>query len=67
MYLPKVYDPAAHDYRVRYAIATILRERVANEGAFHVCFEMTDENGVIHTILLSRMLKNYSHFHSASW
>jgi len=28
MYLQKVYDPAACMYRVRYAIATILRDRV---------------------------------------
>jgi hypothetical protein len=34
MYLQKVYDPAARMYRARYAIATILRDRVVNEGAF---------------------------------
>jgi len=57
MYLPKVYDPAAHGYRVRYAIANILRDRVANEGAFSVCFEMGDEDEVICAIL-RRGLRN---------
>ena len=57
MYLPKVYDPAAHAYRVRYAIANILRDRVANEGAFNTCFEMDDADEVI-TAILRRGLKN---------
>lgn len=57
MYLPKVYHPAAHAYRVRYAIATILRDRVVNEGAFNVCFEMDDADDVIRAIL-RRGLKN---------
>jgi hypothetical protein len=57
MYLAKVYDPAARDHRVRYAIANILRDRVVNEGAFRVCFEMEDENEVIRTIL-RRGLRN---------
>ena len=39
MYRVKLYDPEAHSYRIRYAIATILRDRIANEGAFRVCFE----------------------------
>ena len=51
MYLVKVYDPAGSAYRVRYAVANILRDRVANEGAFKVCFEMEDEEAVIHAIL----------------
>ncbi len=57
MYLPKVYDPAARTYRVRYAIANILRDRVTNEGAFNTCFEMNDAEEVICTIL-RRGLKN---------
>jgi hypothetical protein len=57
MYLQKVYDPEACMYRVRYAIATILRDRVANEGAFKCCFEMGDEDKVIREILC-RGLKN---------
>lgn len=57
MYRAKLYDPAAHAYRIRYAIACILRDRLANEGAFQVCFEMLDEEEVIRTIL-SRGLKN---------
>lgn len=57
MYLPKVYDPAAHAYRVRYAIANILRDRVVNEGAFNNCFEMDDADEVICAIL-RRGLKN---------
>jgi hypothetical protein len=57
MYLPRVYDPAAHAYRVRYAIANILRDRLVNEGAFHNCFEMEDGDEVICAIL-RRGLKN---------
>jgi len=51
MYLTKVYDPADRAYRVRYASANILRDRVANEGAFHCCFEMGDEDEVVCAIL----------------
>ena len=57
MYLTKIYDPAGRAYRVRYAIANILRNRVVNEGAFHCCFEMGDEDEVICAIL-RRGLKN---------
>jgi hypothetical protein len=57
MYQAKVYDPAACAYRIRYAIVNILRDRVVNEGAFKVCFEMGDEDVVIRTILL-RGLRN---------
>jgi hypothetical protein len=57
MYLPKVYDPTAHAYRVRYAIATILRDRVINEGAFNTCFQMEDAEEVIRAIL-RRGLRN---------
>jgi hypothetical protein len=51
MYLPKVFDPAAHAYRVRYAIANILRDRALHEGAFTNCFEMEDQEEVILDIL----------------
>lgn len=51
MYRAKLYDPKAHSYRIRYAIATIMRDRNANEGAFRVCFEMLDEQEVIRAIL----------------
>lgn len=51
MYLPKVYNPEARAYRIRYAIANILRDRVANEGAFNVCFEMDGEDEVVLEIL----------------
>ena len=57
MYLANVYDTAAREHRVRYAIANILRDRVVNEGAFKVCFEMGDEDAVVRTIL-RRGLKN---------
>jgi hypothetical protein len=57
VYLPKVYDPAARAYRLRYAIANIVRDRVVNEGAFRNCFEMGDGDEVIRTIL-RRGLKN---------
>ena len=51
MYRAKLYDPEARPYRIRYAIASILRDRIANEGAFKVCFEMLDEEEVIRAIL----------------
>lgn len=38
-------------YRIRYAITTILRDRVVNEGAFACCFEMGDGDAVILAIL----------------
>lgn len=57
MYRAKLYDPEAHSYRIRYAIATIMRDRIVNEGAFRVCFEMLDEEIVVRAIL-SRGLKN---------
>ncbi len=57
MYLKKVFDPAARMHRVRYAIATILRDRLVNEGAFNCCFEMGDEEEV-KRIILRRGLKN---------
>lgn len=57
MYLKKLYEPGASEHRIRYAIATLLRDYVVNEGAFQVCFEMEDEEKVIHTIL-RRGLKN---------
>jgi hypothetical protein len=53
----KIYDPAARIHRVRYAIATILRDRLVNEGAFNCCFEMGDEEEV-KRIILRRGLKN---------
>ncbi len=57
MYLPKVYDPGALAYRVRYAIANIMRDRIVNEGAFKLCFEMDGNDEVVRTIL-RRGLKN---------
>lgn len=57
MYLGRFYEPEAHEHRVRYAIANILRDRVVNEGAFRICFEMEDEDTVIRAIL-RRGLKN---------
>ena len=55
--LPRVYDPAAHEYRVRYAISTILRGRIVNGSTFTNCFEMGDGDRVVLTIL-RRGLKN---------
>jgi len=57
MHCQRVYDLAARDYRVRYAITVILRDRVTNEGAFNCCFEMGDEDEV-RRIILRRGLKN---------
>lgn len=59
MYLPKIYDPRERAYRVRYAIANIMRDRVVNEGAFNTCFEMDGEDEVVCAIL-RRGLKNPS-------
>lgn len=52
MYLPGLYEPGATAHRVRYALATLLRDRIVNEGAFNVCFQMEDRETVIRTILL---------------
>lgn len=57
MYLARLYDPDGRAHRIRYAIANILRDRIVNEGAFNVCFEMLDEAEVIRAIL-SRGLRN---------
>ena len=57
MYLPKVYDPAARTYRIRYAMNNVLRDCVENEGAFACGFEMEDEDEGILTIL-RRGLRN---------
>ncbi len=51
MYLSRVFDPAARAYRVRYAIARILRNRLRNEGTFRNCFEMEDGDEVVLAIL----------------
>jgi hypothetical protein len=58
MYLSKVFSPGAMAYRVRYAIANILRDRLRNEGAFRNCFEMEDADEVVLAIL-RRGLKNH--------
>lgn len=52
-----IFDLSAREHRVRYAIATILRDRLVNEGAFHCCFEMGDEDEVKRAIL-RRGLRN---------
>lgn len=57
MYLSNIYAPGALAYRVRYAIANIMRDRVVNEGAFTTCFEMDGNDEVVRTIL-RRGLKN---------
>lgn len=53
----KILDPAARAHRVRYAMRTILRDRVANEAAFRNSLEMEDGDEVMETIL-RRGLKN---------
>ena len=57
MYLSRIYEAGAPSQHIRYAIANILRDRVVNEGAFKVCFEMGDEDAVMRTIL-RRGLRN---------
>jgi hypothetical protein len=53
----KIFDPAAREYRVRYVIRTILRDRIGNEAAFRNCLEMADADQVMQ-IILRRGLKN---------
>lgn len=57
MYLPRMYEPEEFDYRLRYAVRTILRDRIVDEGLFNTCFEMGDGEEIIQTIL-RRGLKN---------
>jgi hypothetical protein len=47
----RLYEASARDYRVRYAIRCIMRDRTSDEGAFKVCFEMEDEELIIRIIL----------------
>lgn len=51
MYMGQLYREGATTQRIRYAAANILRDRVVNEGAFQVCFEMEDEDLVIRSLL----------------
>ena len=51
IYLSRMYEDGATRHRVRYAICNILRDRVVNEGAFRVCFEMGDQDLVVKAIL----------------
>lgn len=53
----KIFDPAAREYRVRYVIRTILRDRIGNDAAFRNCLEMEDADQVIQ-IILRRGLKS---------
>lgn len=53
----KIFDPAAREYRVRYVIRTILRDRIGNDAAFRNCLEMEDADQVIQ-VILRRGLKN---------
>lgn len=57
MYLSTLYEPGKTAHRIRYALTTILRDRLANEGAFNICFELEDREMVIRTIL-ARGLRN---------
>lgn len=42
----KLYEQGATKHRFRYAIQTLLRDRLCGEGAFNVCFEMQDADTV---------------------
>jgi hypothetical protein len=53
----KIFDPSEREYRVRYVARTIMRDRIANEGAFKNCLEMEDGEQVIQ-IILRRGIKN---------
>jgi hypothetical protein len=53
----RIYQLEAYEHRLRYAIQTIMRDRIVNEGAFNNCFEMGDGDRIILTIL-RRGLKN---------
>ena len=54
MHRQRLYEPSASGYRLQYAVRSILRDRVADEGAFKVCFEMEDEELIVRTILRRR-------------
>lgn len=51
MYLPRLYEPGEFRSRLRYAITNIIRDRVVDEGAFRICFEMEDGEEIVLTIL----------------
>lgn len=51
MYLSQLCEQGATERRIRYAVRTILRDRLSNEGAFNICFEMEDGEDVIAAIL----------------
>ena len=57
MHMNHLYEAGATRHRIRYALANILRDRVVDDGAFRVCFQMEDEDTVIRAILI-RGLKN---------
>jgi len=57
MYMKHLYEAGATKRRIRYALANIVRDRVVDDGAFRVCFQMEDEDTVIRAILI-RGLKN---------
>lgn len=57
MNMQKILDPASHEYRVRYAIRAIMRDRIVNEAAFKNCLEMEDADEVVQAIL-RRGVKN---------
>ena len=51
VYRHRLYEASASNYRIQYAVRSILRGRVADGGAFNLCFEMADEERIIRTIL----------------
>jgi hypothetical protein len=53
----RIYQLDAYEYRLRYAVRTILRDRIVNEGTFNNCFEMGDGDRIVLAIL-RRGLKN---------
>lgn len=52
MRLSRIYGQGEFQYRLRYALRTILRDRIVNEGAFNTCFEMEDGEQIVRAILL---------------
>lgn len=51
MRLSRIYGQGEFQYRLRYAVRTIRRDRIANGGAFSACFEMEDSDQIILAIL----------------
>jgi hypothetical protein len=51
MYTPRLHDFSAQSIRLRYAVTTVLRDRVVNDGKLKNFFEMEDAAEVTTAVL----------------